>query len=170
MPPPDKLRIPYEDYEGARFDCIGRLSDGTQFMAFVTGTFTLRPTEGVKSPAESERRKQWIAVIHRFDAEGNHLRTETRPGGADREGRAIAGARAHEQLLPLLAELAAGGQPELGDIWVRPFAVEIDGVPHGLYYEESEDSEPGEPPLEWIMLEPWDIMFHPPWERGQYST
>ena len=39
MAEPDKIRIAYENSEYARFDCVGRLSDGTQFMAFVTGAF-----------------------------------------------------------------------------------------------------------------------------------
>jgi hypothetical protein len=54
---------------------------------------------------------------------------------------------------------------------VRLFSVEMDDVTHGLFYEQSEeDPEPGEERGEWVMLEPRDIMFHPPWDSGEYST
>ena len=49
------------------------------------------------------------------------------------------------------------------------FSVVLDGVTHGLYYEhhvEPEEDDEGE----WVMLEPRDIMFHPPCDSGEYST
>jgi hypothetical protein len=61
------------------------------------------------------------------------------------------------------------GNPELGDIWVRQFAVKIDGITHSLLYE-SDQLEEGGPVFEYVMLEPRDIMFHPPWDSGEYST
>ena len=72
MAKPDKLRIAYEDYDYGRFNCVGRLPDGTQFMAFVTGAF---PT-GLKYYLEDDwqPKKQWLAVIHHFDADGIHSR------------------------------------------------------------------------------------------------
>ncbi len=73
-------------------------------------------------------------------------------------------------LRDLLVELAAGGRPELCDIWVRMFSVEIDGVTHGLFYKQSEEEpEAGEERSEWAMLEPWDVMF-PPWASSEFST
>lgn len=39
MAMPEKLRIAYEADGYGRFDCVGRLPDGSQFLAFVTGTF-----------------------------------------------------------------------------------------------------------------------------------
>jgi formate hydrogenlyase regulatory protein HycA len=57
---------------------------------------------------------------------------------------------------------------ELRDVYVRPFRVEIDGILYELVYERhvSEDGR------EWeeMMLWPNDIMFHPPWDSGEYST
>ena len=50
----------------------------------------------------------------------------------------------------MYAVLTQHGEPEFCDIWVRPFSVEIDGVLHGLFYEQSED----DPDSEWVMLEP----------------
>ncbi len=166
MAKPDKLRIAYEDYDYGRFNCVGRLPDGTQFMAFVTGAF---PT-GMKYYLgdDWQHRKKWLAVIHRFDADGNH---ESKLGAFDIEGREVAGDKAFGHLKRMYAELCGGQQPEFCDIWVRLFSVEIDGVTHGLFYEQSEEGPgPGEERGEWVMLEPRDIMFHPPWDSSEYST
>ena len=166
MAKPDKLRIPLDEH---RFENVGRLPDGTQFMAYVTGAF---PT-GMKYYLgdDWQTKKKWLAVIHRFDAEGNHIGTEARLGAFDIEGRQAAGDKAFAHLQELYAELTANGEPEFCDIWVRPFSVEIDGVTYGLFYEQSEEEpEAGEECGEWVMLEPRDIMFHPPWDSGEYST
>jgi formate hydrogenlyase regulatory protein HycA len=58
---------------------------------------------------------------------------------------------------------------EYGDIRVKPFRLEIGGVVHGLIYRSEFWEEDGEE-HEWVMLEPNDIMFHPPWDSGEYST
>jgi hypothetical protein len=162
--PPDKLRIPHD---GHRFEFVGHLADGRQFMAFVTGAFP----DGVKLDWDTDewrKVKQWTAVLHLFDAEGNHLSSKARLGGFDIEGRGVAGDKAWAELDTMLAGLGPG-KPELGDIWVRQFAVQIDGVTHSLLYEEFQPEEDG-PVFECVMLDPRDIMFHPPWDSGQYST
>jgi formate hydrogenlyase regulatory protein HycA len=169
MAKPEKIRIAYQDYENGRFNCIGRLPDGTQFMGFVTGAFP----SGMKYYLgdDWQHRKKWLAVLHRFDADGNHLGSESRLEGFDIEGREFAGDRAFAHLEQMLSELCPRGRPEFCDIWVRLFAVQIDGVTHGLFYELSdEDPEPGQERCEWVMLEPRDIMFHPPWDSSEYST
>jgi hypothetical protein len=169
MANPDKLRIPYEDFEYARFDCVGRLPDGSQFIAFVTGAFPSGQQDYLGD--DWQYKKKWLAVVHRFDADGNHTGSETRLGGLDIEGGELAGERARGHLLDMLRDLAGHGQPELRDIWVKMFSVKIDGVTHGLFYEQSnEEPEPGEGRGDWVMLEPCDIMFHPPWDSGEYST
>jgi formate hydrogenlyase regulatory protein HycA len=166
MAMPDKIRISLDEYH---FENVGRLPDGTQFMAYVTGAF---PT-GMKyySGDDWRTRKKWLAVIHRFDRDGNHIGTEAQLGAFDTEGRRVAGDKAFDRLQAMYAALAASGEPEFCDIRVRLFSVEIDGVTHGLFYEQSEE-EPaeGEERGEWVMLEPRDIMFHPPWDSGEYST
>jgi hypothetical protein len=168
MARPDHLRIAYEDTDDDRFDCVGRLADGSQFLAFVTGAF---PTgETYYTGDDWRQKKRWLAVVHRFDADGGHIGSETRLGGLDREGRDVAGAKAFALLEGLLAEMAGGGAI-LCDIRVRLFSVEIGGVTHGLFYEQSDwEPEDGEEREEWVMLEPWDILFHPPWDSGEYST
>ncbi|MBV9124701.1 MAG: hypothetical protein JO112_15195 [Planctomycetes bacterium] len=166
MAKPDKIRIPQDEYH---FENVGRLPDGTQFMAYVTGAF---PTGMEYYLGEDwQTKKRWLAVIHRFDAEGNHIGTDTRLGAFDIEGRQVAGDKALAHLEDMYAALTANGEPEFGDIWVKLFSVEIDGVTHGLCYEQSEEEpEEGEERSQWVMLQPRDIMFHPPWDSGNYST
>jgi hypothetical protein len=79
MAGPDKLRIPQGE---GRFEDIGTFPDGTQFYACVTGAFP----GGVKYSAPSDewrRKKRWLAVVHLFDPEGNHIGTDCRLGGMD---------------------------------------------------------------------------------------
>jgi hypothetical protein len=68
--------------------------------------------------------------------------------------------------------IVALGEYEFGDIRVKPFQVELGKVVHGLIYEcvDSEDPEDPGATYEYVMLEPNDIMFHPPWDSGEYST
>jgi hypothetical protein len=166
MAKPDKLRIPLDEH---RFENVGRLPDGTQFLAYVTGAFPTGMNYYLGD--DWQTRKKWLAVIHRFDAEGNHLRTEARLGAFDIEGRQVAGDKAFAHLQDMYADLITGGEPEFCDIWVKLFSVEIDEVTYGLFYEQSEEEpEEGEERGEWVMLEPQDIMFHPPWDSGEYST
>jgi hypothetical protein len=136
-------------------------------MAFGTGCFP----DGYLLKADHEdwrKVKRWIAVLHLFDADGNHLRSESRLGGYDIEGWDEACGKVDMELQKLLAPLRKK-QPKLCDIYVRLFSVVLDGVTHGLFYthhvEPEEDYEG-----EWVMLEPRDIMFHPPWDSGEYST
>jgi hypothetical protein len=162
--PPGKVRIPLDNH---RFEYVGHLADGRQFLAFVTGAFP----DGVKlnwDTDEWRKVKQWMAVLHLFDAEGNHVHSEARLGGFDIEGRSVAGEKAWEELDKLLASLHPAA-PKLGDICVREFSVSIDGVTHSLLYERHQPEEDG-PVIESVMLEPRDIMFHPPWDSGEYST
>jgi formate hydrogenlyase regulatory protein HycA len=161
--PPDKLRIPNDE---GRFENVGQLPDRTQFMAYVTGAFP----GGVKYPdptSDWRTKKRWLAVIHRFDAQGNHIGSESKLGGYDIEGRDVAGQKAWNELEEMYTALTGYQEPKFCDIWVKPFSVEIDGVIHGLFYEHWKD---GDFEHECVMLEPRDIMFHPPWDSGAYST
>jgi hypothetical protein len=161
---PEKLRIPHDDH---RFKYVGRLADGRQFMAFVTGAFP----DGIKlnwDTDEWRKAKQWLAVLHLFDAEGNRLSSEAKLGGYDIDGYDVAGDKARAELARMLGQVEQG-EPRLGDIWVRQFAVQLDGVTHSLLYEAFKAEDDG-PVVECVMLEPRDIMFHPPWDNGEYST
>lgn len=166
MATPDKIRIPYEDFYGARFDCVGTFGNGNQFMAYVTGAFPGR--DHYPDPSGNWREvKRWTAVLHKFDAEGNHIGSESRLGGFDIEGREVAGEKAWEQLDQMLAGLGLDN-PKLSDIYIKPFSVEIDGVIYELAYEHHVEEDGDE--SEYVMLWPNDIMFHPPWDSGEYST
>jgi hypothetical protein len=159
--PPTRLRILRDEH---RFTNVGRLAGGSQFMAGVVGAFPV----GYRVSADDwQTNKRWQAVVHYFDAEGRHLRTDVRLGGVEADDRAAAKAFGH--LNTIHDELAAGGKPEFGDIWVQCFSVEIDGIRYQLQYERCEDGDE-EDWYESVMFWPWDIMFHPPWDSGQYST
>jgi formate hydrogenlyase regulatory protein HycA len=72
-----------------------------------------------------------------------------------------------------LEEMIAGlGEVEFCDIRVKPFRVTVGKVVHGLIYEcvDAEDSDDPGSTHEYVLLEPNDIMFHPPWDSGEYST
>lgn len=166
MARPDKLRIALEE-EGLRFDRVGRLPDGSQFMGIVIGA----APANYDPKTDFRSQKQWQAVLHRFDAEGNHIGTEARLGGFDSEGRDVAGDEAYALLETMLAERAAGGKYELCDIWVKLFEVGVGDYAHGLVYEESTDEpEEGEERDEWVHLVPWGVQFLPPWDRSEYDT
>jgi hypothetical protein len=172
--PPDRLRIPYEDFEEDRFNLVGRYSGGNQFMAFVTGAFPKdRPSrhglpEYIRSVWE-DHNKRWYAVLHRFGPSGEHLGTEARCGGTTASGQARAIERADRELALMLESV----QPyESSDIEVKPFSVEIDGYFFGLVYscENADDPDDPERIVEYVMLQPNDVMFHPPWDSGEYSS
>src|SRR5262249_45815035 len=151
--PPDLLRIPLDE---GRFDCVGRLDDGTQFMAFGTGCF---PDRYVINPGNDDwqKIKRWIAVLHLFDADGNHLHSEARLGGYDIEGWEEAWGKVDVELRKLLAPLRKKN-PQLCDIYIKLFSVVVDGVTHGLFYTHHVEPEENFE-TEWVMLEPRDIMF-----------
>jgi formate hydrogenlyase regulatory protein HycA len=144
-------------------------------MAFVTGAMPYAFKQGERwDPACRDaddyyrKYKAWYGVLHRFDAEGNHIGSEARLGAPDSEGWDEACAKASHELGQLLREIAQA-EPVLCDVWVKPFSVEIDGVLYGLIYgSQYWDDEGAE--HEWVMLQPNDIMFHPPWDSGDYST
>ena len=168
MPAPNLLRIPYEDDQYGRFTTIGWLPDGTQFMAFVTGAF---PTNYKYSSTDWRTKKRWLAVVHRFDRAGNHIGSESRVGGFDIGGHKIACDKALEHLKAMMAQLMQAGAPDFCDVWVKPFAIELEGVTHGLFYEHGvEEHDDKREEYEYVMLQPHDIMFHPPWDSGEYST
>jgi formate hydrogenlyase regulatory protein HycA len=170
---PEHLLVRYENVEEARFNLVGRYGDGSQFMAFVTGAFPRDWSSGNRSPEYLRDRwaehKRWYAVLHRFGPGGEHLGTEARSGGTTSEGQDEAVDRAYRELDDLLASVT----PRCPcDIRVKPFGVEIDGYFFGLEYQLNNYDDPANPEAtyECVMLEPNDIMFHPPWDSGQYST
>lgn len=171
MAEPDTLLIPYEDFESGRFRYIGRYADGNQFMAYFIYASQyiskIYHTEELTADGRLLYREHsnCFAVLHRFDAAGQHLGTDVEriEDTLDSEKRDWA---------KLSAMIAGLGEVEFSDIRVKPFRVEIGKVVHGLIYECADADDPDDPSAtdECVMLEPNDIMFHPPWDSGCYST
>jgi formate hydrogenlyase regulatory protein HycA len=168
MAEPDTLLIPYEDFESGRFTHVGRYGGGNQFMGYVTFASQYVPkfyhTEEVTADGRLLFRQHTncFAVLHPFDAAGRHLGTDVERV----EGTPDSGQRDWAKLEEMIAGL---GVVEFGDIRVKLFRVEVGKVVHGLIYEP-EGWEEGYQVGDYVMLEPNDIMFHPPWDSGEYST
>jgi formate hydrogenlyase regulatory protein HycA len=162
------LLIPYEDFEGGRFTHVGRYGAGEQFMGYVTYAYPKFYHTEETTPDGQDFWRQHIncfAVLHRFDAVGRHLGTDVEAV----EGTPDSGQRDWAKLEQMIAGLAP---VEFCDIRVKPFRVEVGKIVHGLIYECVDAEDPDDPnaTVEYVMLEPNDIMFHPPWDSGEYST
>lgn len=144
---PVKVRIPCEPDWG-RFPFCGSLDDGTLFMAFTTG-----------ERAEGEERR-WVAVVHQFDADGTHLRSESRIGGHDGIGIDVACERADAELSRMVAPILPRVR-QVGDVFIRPFEVVLNGVRHGLVYDDRYEA---------AVFHPRDVWFYFPWDTGDYDT
>ena len=161
--PPKTFRIPAE----GPIEYVGRLNDGTQYMAFVTGAF---PDDYILNSDNDDWQKVkcWIAVLHLFDSDGNHVKSEVRLGGFDIEGREVAGEKACEEVHAMFTPYRSKFLKRC-DIFVKLFSLVIDGITHGLVYRATQPEECG-PVFEGVFLEPRDVMFHPPWDSGEWST
>ena len=168
MAEPDTLLIPHDDFDGGRFTHVGRYGGGNQFMAYLTYAFPkFYHTEEITADGNLLFREHTncFAVLHRFDTEGRHLETEVERVEGTRDSRARDWAR-FDAMIKLLGEV------EYCDIRIKPFRVQVGQVVHGLIYECVDAENPDDPTAtdEYVMLEPNDIMFHPPWDSGEYST
>ena len=153
---PDKITISrIEDYHT---HYLGRYGDGSQFMSFVVATLP------EIFPQDWQRHKRWYAVLHTFDADGNHLGTEARLAGVTADGQAQVWERAGMWQDEMIAAL---GQAEWSDIAVRLFSVQVDGQTFGLV-DSSFRSEEGVF-YEEATLQPNDFVFSEPWD-GDYDT
>ncbi len=159
MRAPEKIRIAYEDPD---FGHQGRLSDGRLFIAFATGT----------APRGQHWADRVIAVLHLFDPDGNHLRTESRLGGfcqiGDNYGehRDRASTAAWAALDSLLAGLAPF-EPTRCPIDVRLFGLVMDDVEYGFFFRPIVDDDRED---EWVIHMPRNHWYHPPWNTGDYDT
>lgn len=159
MPAPDKIRICYVGDRGHQ----GRLSDGRLFIAYTTGA----------APEGQAGMDRVLAVLHLFDADGNHLETESRLGGYCREQDTFledqqrAGRAAEAALDQLLAELTSL-QPESCPVDIRPFGLLLDGVEYGFFYQPDDDENGMS---EVVIHMPRDHWYFPwSWDTGEYDT
>jgi hypothetical protein len=150
---PDTIKICRE--EGHHTDLIGRCPDGRQFMGFVTATL---PSP---LPSDWQAQKRWYAVLHSFDRNGRHIRTETAFAGTTADGERVVVSKAQAKLTEFMSHL---GEVAFGDVSIALFSVNVDGHTFGLV----DASEPDED-YESIHLLPNDLAFFDPWD-GSYDT
>jgi formate hydrogenlyase regulatory protein HycA len=110
--------VPIAHEPGYRTDTIGRYADG-QFYAAIHG---------------ADEPTRWFAYLHMFDSDGRYQRSDIRLIGA---------APFLGEMLPQAEQLLAAMLDQLpdrrnGDIAIRPFRLEYDGVTFGLI-DESDD-------------------------------
>lgn len=162
MAVPEVIPIRYEpDY---RTDTIGRSAHG-QFLASITWAFR----QGVGLPGDWPRHKRLYAVLHRFDQDGHHLDSDIWFAGTWAEKQQHPPdqdpvvARARSKMAELLGSLV---ELEYGDIAIRPFQLNVDGVIFGLIVHGEHEDEDG-----WAraQLLPDDLVFYEPWD-GSYDT
>jgi formate hydrogenlyase regulatory protein HycA len=144
---PDVVPIAHEpDYRTAT---IGTY-DGGQFFAVITGAYR----------EEGERRRELMrryAVLHLFDQAGNHLSSDIRL-------LAIGQLTTYDRE-PFDTLLDSLPSRRYGDIAIKPFRVDHDGVIFGLIDESGENGGPGG----WAELYPDRLGFCEPWD-GSYDT
>jgi hypothetical protein len=135
--PPELIRIAYER-DSMRTDALGRYADG-QFLALTHGTRTNSP--GMIGVA-----------VFLFDHFGTLIRADIHNDVPLDEADALRG-----NLIRDLADIA------YGDIGIRTFAVECEGVTWTLVDQTEKFGEPR------VSFYPLDILFKPPWD-GTYDT
>ncbi|WP_093175039.1 hypothetical protein [Sinosporangium album] len=148
---PEVIPIAYEpDFHT---DTVGHW-DGGQFLGSVVAVFP----DGYAHTDDWRSHKHWHAVLHTFDDEGRHLDTRIERTGTDADYRASVDA-AHGLLKEWLDTLPGH---HFGDIAIRPFHRELDGVLFGLVIETFEGVRHAE-------LYPDNLGFYEPWD-GTYDT
>ncbi|MGS2645768.1 hypothetical protein [Streptosporangium sp. LJ11] len=151
MAVPEIIPISYEpDY---RTDTIG-LWEGGQFLGSVIAAFP----DGCTITDDWPAHQRWHAVLHTFDAAGHHLDSRIERAGTDDHHRTAINA-AQERLKQWLAMLPG---LRFGNIAIRPFRREFNGVLFGLVIETFEGTEHAE-------LYPDNLGFYEPWD-GLYDT
>ena len=150
---PDLIPIRHEPTY--RTNTIGRYDDGL-FFGWISGAFA--PT--YKPDANWAAHKRWYAILHRFDHDGHHTTSNVWcPGDGVRDGQ-------QERLDGWLAALPGRA---FGDIAIRPFQIEVDGIVFGLVPECHGEYLAGHEVLDWAEFYPGRLGFSAPWS-GRYDT
>lgn len=140
--------------EGGYSKYMGTFAKG-QFWARVAAEFT--PGD---SPDNWQSRKVWYAILHKFDAGGNHIGTEWKRVGttADGENKVL------DYALRTMKKFITGlGPVEYGDIEIGLFTVNVEGFEFGLIDKSNEEYG------DTVSMQPGDLDFYPPW-TGDYDT
>ncbi|GAO41404.1 hypothetical protein [Flavihumibacter petaseus] len=147
---PDK--IPIERIENYHTHHLGRTADGRQFFGYVTHVYSILPKDVSGDP--DDYRNEY-AILHLFDQDGNHLETKHWLGGTTKQ------VTDRMMFAHLAGMVEALGEIHYGNIIVRLFETEIDGVTFGLIPETQ---------FGFIELQPNStIAFAAPWD-GSYDT
>jgi hypothetical protein len=132
-------------------DAIGRYARG-QFFA-----------DSGRCPVRGEERFRWYFVLHLFDDDGGHVDSHVWSGGAD---SLMPGGRDSppQYLARRQFHFLVEGLPELhcGDITIRPFRLERQGIVFGLVDESARQGR------ETFVLDPGGLTFSAPWD-GRYE-
>lgn len=127
--------IPINRIEDYHTDSLGSYGNNQQYMGFA---FFI--TEGQKRP---------ISVLHLLDKDGNHIESSIWETEKMNE--------AEQKLRDAISNLP---QAKPGNIKVKPFSVELNGLNIGLIPREDGEC---------YIYMPYDLAFFPPW-NGQYDT
>jgi hypothetical protein len=153
MPVPEL--VPFAREAGYRTDTIGRYRDG-QFYAAIHGAH-----RGDDNELDLHRERiRWYAYLHLFGSDGRHRRSEISLIGIAPYLRGELRRRADSRLTALLGRLEG---LQFGDIAIRLFREQHDGVTFGLIDESGDKHE------SWVELYPDRLGFCEPW-YGSYST
>lgn len=154
--PPEKIHLIPDEWH---IDYVGRLKDGRLFI--------VKP----KFDPSSLITRDFVCTFI-FDGDGTlveHL--------VDQVGGLWPASKKH-QLRLLDQHLAALGEYEIADIWIRPFEIRSHGTNFGFVVRSlAEELEEGEDPAD-LGDDPWRVEFMPgntlsfyaPWELGEYDT
>jgi formate hydrogenlyase regulatory protein HycA len=148
---PERVPIAYEP--GFRTDTIGRYAGG-QFYAAIHGAHR------AGEDSRDEEQLGWYVYLHLFDDEGRHQRSDISRIGVGPYLRGDLATLAEQRLAELLDQIP---DRQYGDIAIRPFRVDHDGVTFGLI-DQSDDVRG-----DWAELYPEELGFHEPWD-GLYDT
>lgn len=149
---PDVIPIAHEPDD--RTATIG-IYDGGQFFASVTGAYR-------EEDEHLPELMRWYAVLHLFDQDGHHQSSEIRFLGSGQFNEA----RLDPEPLQTLLDTLPGRR--YGDIAIKPFRVDFDGVVFGLI-DESGDRAGDGGHTDWAELYPDGLGFGEPWD-GTYDT
>ncbi len=155
---PERIKINREEDYHTHFIGTYGGKPGTkpnQFMGFVTATLP------EPMPKNWEQHKRWYAVLHTFDADGNHLKSDAWFAGVTADGETQVTDKAGEQLAEMLRGL---GKIKFGNVIVRLFSVKIDGQVFGLIDASEADED-----IVSVHLVPNDLALFAPWD-GEYYT
>lgn len=145
--------IPINREEDYHTHYLGTFVNGMQFWAYET--FVHDQPKGSYPHADWKNHRKEYVLLHTFDAEGNHIHTQHWYAGTTAE---CDNGLMDQKLEEMVEEL---GSIEFGDIIVKLFEVEIDGITFGLIPDEN---------FEYINLQPSStISFMEPWD-GEYYT